>query len=77
VVSAVTGGTAPSTSVCWLIGPRGLVLLSTDGRSWKRIVFPEMVDLTAIRAADDRTATVTAADGRMFTTSDGGATWRQ
>ena len=77
VAATPTAGMSPSPSVCWLVGPRGLVLLSTDSRSWKRIQFPEMIDLTAVRAADERTATVTTSDGRAFTTGDGGTTWRQ
>jgi photosystem II stability/assembly factor-like uncharacterized protein len=75
--AAPTAGMSPSALVCWLVGPRGLVLLSVDGRTWKGIAFPEMVDLLVVRAADDKTATVTVSDGRMFTTRDGGATWRQ
>jgi hypothetical protein len=31
--------------------------------------------LSAIRATDARTATITTADGREFATIDGGATW--
>ena len=33
----LTAGTSPSPSVCWLVGPSGTVLLSTDGRSWRRV----------------------------------------
>ena len=71
----LTAGAAPSPSVCWLVGPRGVVLLSTDGRSWHRLVFPETIDLTSVRAADANQATVTAIDGRSFSTTDGGVTW--
>jgi len=71
----VTAGAAPSPDVCWLVGPVGTVLLTTTGLAWTRIAFPEAVDLTAVRATDGRNATVTAADGRTFTTTDGGATW--
>jgi hypothetical protein len=71
----LAGGASPSPSVCWLVGPAGTVLLSTDGKFWQRIPFPEPTDLTSVRAADDRTATVTASDGRTFTTRDGGLTW--
>lgn len=68
-------GAAPSTNVCWLVGRSGAVVLTTDGRVWQRLAFPEQVDLTAVTATDARTATVTAADGRRFGTSDGGRTW--
>jgi len=71
----LTAGASPSPSVCWLIGPSGTVLLSTDGRSWRRVAFPETVDLRSVAATDHENATVTAADGRVFVTTDGGRTW--
>ena len=72
----LTAGASPSPSVCWLIGRSGTVLLSTDGRSWRRLAFPEAVDLRSISATDSDNATVTAVDGRVFATTDGGRTWR-
>jgi hypothetical protein len=71
----LTAGAAPSANVCWLVGRAGAVVLSTDGRSWRRLTFPEQIDLTAVTAIDARTATVTTADGRRFGTADGGRTW--
>jgi hypothetical protein len=71
----LTAGAAPSPTICWLVGPGGIVLLSTDGRSWKRVAFPEATDLSSVRATDDKNATVTTADGRLFSTTDGGVTW--
>jgi hypothetical protein len=71
----LAGGASPSESVCWLVGPTGTVLLSTDGRSWQRVAFPEATDLISVRAADDKAAVVTASDGRTFSTTDGGLTW--
>jgi photosystem II stability/assembly factor-like uncharacterized protein len=71
----LSAGTSPSPSVCWLVGPNGIVLLSTDGLSWKRLAFPEAVKLVAVRATDDKSATVTTSDGREFVTGDGGLTW--
>jgi photosystem II stability/assembly factor-like uncharacterized protein len=61
--------------VCWLVGRAGTVLLSTDGATWQLRTFPEGIDLVAVRATDAKTATVTASDGRLFSTTDGGATW--
>ena len=75
VASALTAGAAPSASVCWLVGRAGVVLLSTDGLNWRRVAFPEVTDLSAIQATDARTASVSTADGRTFSTTDGGATW--
>ena len=73
----LTAGASPSPSVCWLVGPSGTVLLSTDGRSWRRLAFPEAVDLRSVTATDSETATVTAVDGRAFATTDGGQTWER
>lgn len=73
--AAVTAGASPSPDVCWLVGRAGTVLLTTDGRRWQRLRFPEVVDLVAIRATDAATATVVTADGRSYTTKDAGLTW--
>ncbi len=71
----ITGGVAPSASVCWLIGHAGAVMLSNDGFTFTRVKFPEPADLRSITAIDARQATVTAVDGKVFTTTDGGVTW--
>jgi hypothetical protein len=71
----LTAGASPAPLVCWLIGPRGRVLLSRDGATWKTVSIGEPIDLVSIRATDDKSATVMAADGRTFATADGGATW--
>lgn len=76
VPATLTAGTAPSPTTCWLVGPDGIVVLSTDGRTWQRVPFPEAIDFISIRASDGANATVTAADGRTFVTTDGGKTWR-
>ena len=75
IAAELTAGAAPSTTVCWVVGRAGVVLLSIDGRTWRRIAFPEITDLSAVRATDARTASVSTADGRTFSTSDGGLTW--
>jgi len=75
VSETLSGGSSPLPSVCWLVGPKGIVLRTTDGRSWTRIPFPEVVPLASIRATDADTATVTTEDGRQFGTENGGRTW--
>jgi photosystem II stability/assembly factor-like uncharacterized protein len=50
-------------------------VLSIDGTTWQLRPFPEAVNLTAVRATDAKTATVTTSDSRQFSTTDGGATW--
>ena len=77
VTVTLTAGSSPAPSMCWLVGPQGIVLRTTDARSWRRIAFPEAVDLTSVRAAGDKIATVTTADGRAFSTTDGGQTWKR
>lgn len=71
----LTAGAAPSPAVCWVVGRGGTVLLSTDGRTWRPLAFPEYVDLVAVQARDALSAGVTTADGRTFRTADGGRTW--
>jgi hypothetical protein len=70
-------GSAPAPTIVWLVGGAGTVLLSTDGRQWRQVSAPAAIDLVMVQATDARTATVTAADGRVFRTTDGGQTWRQ
>ena len=75
IAAELTAGAAPSQFVCWLVGRGGVVLLSTDGRSWRRVAFPETTDLSGVRAGDARTASVSTANGRTFRTTDAGLTW--
>jgi len=77
VSGRLTAGSSPSPSVCWLAGAAGTIIVTADGRSWRRVAFPEAVDLLAIRATDAQSATVTTVDGRTFSTTDGGQTWTQ
>jgi hypothetical protein len=72
----ILAGAAPSENVCWLVGRGGVILMTTDGKKWKRIPSPEVVDLVGVMAVDAASATVTAADGRKFLTEDGGRTWQ-
>jgi hypothetical protein len=69
-------GSSPALTVCWIVGRSGTILLTIDGRQWKLVMFPEVVDLTAVRATDARTALVTTAGGRTYRTSDGGMSWQ-
>jgi hypothetical protein len=77
VIADLTAGSSPMPSVCWLVGRGGVVLLSTDARTWRRVPFPEITDLSAVSATDVSAAVVTTADGRKFATADGGATWER
>ena len=70
-------GSAPSDSVCWVVGAAGTILRTTDGgASWVPIAAPQQSDLVSVSAADAETATVQSQDGSRFRTETGGATWR-
>jgi hypothetical protein len=72
----VTTGVAPSPTICWLVGRSGLVLVMSNGTTFRRMATPANVDLVAVQATDALRATVTADNGRQFTTADGGLTWK-
>lgn len=73
--ASFTAASSPAPGVCWVVGRAGVVLLTTDGRTWRTLPFPEKADLSSVRATDAMNAVVTAADGRSFLTSDAGRTW--
>jgi len=77
VAGQITAGSSPSAAVCWIVGRGGTVLRSTDQRTWQRLSLPMTVDLTSVKATDAQSATVVTADGRTFSTVDGGVTWVQ
>ncbi|HVQ12434.1 MAG TPA: hypothetical protein VMS40_02545, partial [Vicinamibacterales bacterium] len=70
-------GAASSATVCWLVGARGAVYVTTDGTRFTRLPFTEVVDLTSVFATDALTATVSSADGRSWRTTDGGRSWNR
>ena len=47
---ALLAGAAPSAAVCWIVGARGAVFLTTDGRTWTRVPFPHEIDLIRVAA---------------------------
>lgn len=71
----LTAAAAPSATVCWIVGARGAVYLTTDGARFIRLPFTEMIDLTSVFATDALTASVSSADGRSWRTTDQGKTW--
>jgi photosystem II stability/assembly factor-like uncharacterized protein len=77
VTTEITGGSSPSPTVCWLVGHAGLVLITSDGRTFTRATAPVDADLAGVQATDARHAVVTTADGRAYETEDGGLTWRR
>jgi hypothetical protein len=76
-VEQIVAGSAPSRLVCWLVGRRGAVLITINGgATFIEADVPGTVELATVRAIDARQATVTTTDGRTFTTTDAGVTWR-
>jgi outer membrane biosynthesis protein TonB len=74
-VPGLVAGSAPSPTVCWIVGRAGVVLVTGDGTSWARRQVDPPVDLSGVAATDASVATVTAANGQSFATADGGLTW--
>jgi photosystem II stability/assembly factor-like uncharacterized protein len=72
----LVAGSAPSVKVCWVVGRAGAILRTTNGEHWVRIAPPVLIYLIGIKAKDEKTASVIAADGRSFSTQDGGKTWQ-
>lgn len=73
--SPVTG-IASSGEVAIAVGPRGVVLRSTDsGETWKQIQVPNSADLASVRFTDDNTAWVMGHDGIVLRSTDRGENW--
>jgi hypothetical protein len=72
---ALSAAAAPSATVCWIVGARGAVYVTTDGTRFVRVPFPEIIDLTSVSATDGLAAAVSSADGRLWRTTDQGKTW--
>jgi len=71
----ITAGNAPTAKICWLVGRDGVILLTRDAEHWVPIPPPLSVDFVGVIAKDNFSATVTAADGRKFSTDDAGDHW--
>lgn len=70
-------GSAPSETVCWVVGRAGTILRTTDGERWGKVPSPAPLDWTGVEARDALHAAVFAAAGNQrYVTTDGGRTWR-
>jgi hypothetical protein len=71
-------GSAPSESVCWIVGRSGSILRTTDGGGhWNKVVSPMRGDVAGVQAADAMTAEIFDANkSSRFVTHDGGVTWQ-
>lgn len=72
----LVAGSAPSQSICWIVGRAGTILRTLDGYHWTKIIAPVSDDLVTVVANSATDATITDAAGLRFATSDGGMTWR-
>ena len=69
-------GNAPTRKVCWLVGLNGAIFTTRDGHTWKKVTPPAKLDFVSVNAKDDDSADITASDGRVFATDNGGKIWR-
>ncbi len=82
VTNDLLAGSAPTNDVCWIAGTRGTILRTADGGAhWTKLTSPKLLgnvipDWNFITAADANNATVSTLDGRTFSTSDGGISWK-
>jgi hypothetical protein len=68
---------SPDGTLHWRITDRGALERSTDrGTTWQAVNVDATATFISVQAPDPRTAVVTAADGRVFRSSDGGVTWK-
>ena len=74
---ALRAGAAPAGGSCWLAGQAGAVFVINEAGTWARRTITGNPDVSAIVAVDGTRATVTATDGRVFSTTDAGLTWRE
>jgi len=75
--ATIIAASAPTGEIWWLVGRDGAIFVTKNARKWKKISPPAAIDFVGVTALDARSATVTAADGRKFSTTDGGKTWEQ
>jgi hypothetical protein len=76
VAARVLSGDCPTADVCWLAGDAGQVFVRTAGGGWAdRPIADVRAGVSAITASSIDAAIATLADGRRFSTADGGHTW--
>ena len=76
VTTRVLSGDCPTTEVCWLAGDAGQVFVRAAGGTWAdRPIAESAVGIVLIKTSSSEAATATLADGRRFSTTDGGRTW--
>lgn len=74
VVTGIAGQSAKLVAV----GPRGLILQSTDGATtWRQVVSPVSSDLVSVRFTGPDLVWATGHDAVLLRSTDGGSTWQR
>src|SRR6266568_973767 len=77
VKADLLSGSAPSDTVCWVVGRAGTVLLTTDGYHWSKLASPGTQDWIGVQAMDALRAVIWDFNrAHKFSTADGGQTWQ-
>lgn len=73
--SRLRAGSAPAIDTAWVVGDGGLVLRFAVPGTWTPVNRPTTATLVGVTAGSADAARVTAEDGRVFATTDGGRSW--
>lgn len=66
-----------SGALITVVGERGHVLISSDGRSWQQIIVPTRTTLTGVYFRDKQNGWVVGHDAVILRTTDGGQQWQK
>lgn len=77
-LKGVVSGIARQGERLIAVGPRGLILVSTDAAvTWKQVASPVATDLVSVKFQDASTAWAVGHDAVALRTLDGGLTWQK
>jgi hypothetical protein len=77
VVPGIRFGAAVSSDACWFATENGTVLRRAGDGTWVISQAAEHMTVRGLHATSPLAAQLTASDGRVITTSDGGTTWTE
>ena len=60
----------------WVVGDEGVILHTTDGKTWTKTLIDASVDFRRIHFADAKTGWVIGSEGSIFHTTNG-ITWEK
>ena len=64
-------------NVMAVVGERGHVLMSSDGKSWQQIIVPTRTTLTGVYFRDKQNGWAVGHDAAILRTTDGGKQWQK